>query len=178
MTGAGPPTIGLVSDWTTRRHALLCIVLLVHIHYCLNVLYVYWCSYLHMRTRVCVGIMCQAGTLLADGWFGCVWALLGDHDYKRECLGTPNVNSTDCCAFCPANNSSSPWFDFRPSAEWLKKIYPPGAAQYACVLFTIVGVTQLSIYGDWMHDRPLGTCKVFPTPSLLLRGCLIYTNMF
>ncbi len=129
-----------------------------------------------------VGGMCQAGEFLADGWFGCVWSLLGDHDYKRDCLGTPNVNSVNCCAHCPANNSSSPWFDFRKSAKWVKECYEAGAVAMTCKLFTIVGVTRLSIYGDWMHDRPLGTCKVSPplhyVGTAVLRGRLIYIDIY
>lgn len=99
-----------------------------------------------------------------------VWCLLGDHDYKRDCLRLPNVTGVDCCALCPANNdtASTPWFDFRRSAQWMKKLYVVGQVSYACLLFTIIGVTHMSIYGDWMHDRPLGTCKVpSPSPRLL-----------
>ena len=40
-----------------------------------------------------LGCMYQAGELLADGWFGCVWGLVGDHDYKRDCLELPNISS-------------------------------------------------------------------------------------
>ena len=39
----------------------------------------------------CVLDIMQVGQWLADGYYAVVWGLLGDHDYKRDCLGLPNV---------------------------------------------------------------------------------------
>jgi len=87
-----------------------------------------------------------------------VWAVIGDHDYKRDCLELANVNSTQCCSHCPANNKSVPWFHFKPSATWAQRIFE--ARTLACALFQMLGLGILSVYPDWMHDKPLGTDKV------------------
>jgi hypothetical protein len=169
--------------WSTRRHP--CLNVSSYVCVCVSIVgclkmgllacawslkWVSSCLTMGLKNRLDpVRGMSKAGTKLADGWRGVVWCLLGDHDYKRDCLGLPNVTSVNCCPLCPANKSSTPWFDFRKSAQWLKKLYAIGQVTYACLLFTIIGVTHLTIYGDWMHDRPLGTCKV---PSPPLRSCL------
>ena len=66
---------------------------------------------------------------------------------------------------CPADIEQCPWFDFRISSEFVKRTFkklvngqigPP----LMCKLFGIIGVTRLSIYPDWMHDKNLGTDKV------------------
>jgi hypothetical protein len=48
-----------------------------------------------------------------------------------------------------------------------------GQVTFPCKLFDIVGVSNLSIMPDWMHDKPLGTDKVHP-PMLTcgLNSCL------
>ena len=110
----------------------------------------------------CVLDIMQVGQWLADGCYAVVWGLLGDHDYKRDCLGLPNVLSHNCCPSCPADTSKQPWFDFRLSAKWISMIYKACDKSYPCKLLTIQGVSVLTIWGDWMHDKPLGTDKVHP----------------
>ncbi len=100
----------------------------------------------------------EAGEKLADGWCGAVWALEGDHDYKRDCLELANVNAVQCCSHCPADNTHCPWFHFVPGARWAKGIYATRALR--CALFQMVGVGIWSVYPDWMHDKHLGTDKV------------------
>ena len=39
----------------------------------------------------------KAGKWLADGWFGCMWALLGDQDHKRDAYKMANVISNKPC---------------------------------------------------------------------------------
>ena len=107
----------------------------------------------------------QAGEFLADGFGAVVWGLFGDQDYKRDCLRLPNVNSNTPCDHCPANVSDVPWFDFRDGAAWVSRIYTQlqwkaAGLDKKCFLFGIVGVTNLSIYPDWMHDKNLGSDKV------------------
>ena len=122
----------------------------------------------------------KAGMLLAEGWSACVFGLFGDQDYKRDCLKLPNVNSVNCCAHCPANNSSVPWFDFRRNALWPASIYSREqwlSTQWCtCELFAITGVSIFSIYPDWMHDKHLGTDKVFN--SLCLRPLALSPFVF
>jgi len=39
----------------------------------------------------------KAGKWLADGYFGSMWALLGDQDHKRDAYRMANVNSNTPC---------------------------------------------------------------------------------
>ena len=131
------------------------------------------CLLLARQVYLFVHIVCvvaEAGTYLADGWFGSVWSLLGDHDYKRDCLNLPNINSATCCGLCPADSSSSgvPWFDFRPNAQWVRQTYKRGGFDVSkCILFLIAGVSNLTNCPDWMHDKPLGTDKVYYVGGVL-----------
>ena len=103
--------------------------------------------------------MSEAGQPLADGWCGVVWAVQGDHDYKRDCLQLANVNAAKCCSHCPADNGKTPWFHFSPGAKWAKSIYTK--RWLACPLFqNMAGLGILAVYPDWMHDKLLGTDKV------------------
>lgn len=62
--------------------------------------------------------------LLADGYFGVVWGLLGDLDYLFKVLNFPNYNAArNPCGWCPCNTSWLPWFDFRPGAAWTLQVY-------------------------------------------------------
>ncbi len=127
----------------------------------------------------------EAGEKLADGWCGAVWALEGDHDYKRDCLELANVNAVQCCSHCPADNTHCPWFHFVPGARWAKGIYATRALR--CALFQMVGVGIWSVYPDWMHDKHLGTDKVpqqrrshpnwiFHLARVVLYLCLIFVS--
>ena len=98
-----------------------------------------------------------------------MWALVGDHDYKRDCLLMPNVSSNKPCGLCPADTVEAPWFDCRQGAAWVSRVYKQGQFDVSrCVLFGIMGVSNLTNYPDWMHDKPLGTDKV-----CYLRPCLL-----
>ena len=88
---------------------------------------------------------------------------MGDHDYKRGCLLLPNINSVNCCNRCPANNdeNGTPWFDFRRCANWVLRTYARGGYDVSkCRLFDIKGVSNQSVFPDWMHDKSGGTDKV------------------
>ena len=37
---------------------------------------------------------------LADGFAGVIYCVLGDHDFKRDCLLLSNINSTEPCSRC------------------------------------------------------------------------------
>ena len=102
-----------------------------------------------------------------QGYRGVLWALLGDQDYKRDCLALPNVTSNEPCAHCAANCSSRPWYDFRGNASWIRSVVSLDGWQASrwnvCELFKVKGVTIQSVFPDWMHDKNLGTDKV-PLP--------------
>ena len=114
--------------------------------------------------------------MLAGGYFACVWALTGDQDYKRDCLQLANVSSGKPCTHCPANTSTCPWYDFRPTAVWASKIYTLLAWLQTewtkCSIFLTKGVSNMSVYPDWMHDKNLGTDKV--VCSLVIRMGVVW----
>lgn len=67
------------------------------------------------------------------------------------------------CAHCPYNVGATPWFDFKPAAQWVARIYNKDAwlasGWNTCELFKIVGVSIHSVNLHWMHDKHLGTDK-------------------
>ena len=123
----------------------------------------------------------KAKTLLADGWSALVYALIGDHDYKRDCLQLNNINSAQPCSHCKANRTTIPWFDFSLVAKWITS---PRSSELRCSLFgSEVGISRKSVWPDWMHDKYLGTDKVPGEGDLifvmLLRTVLmLFRSMF
>ena len=106
----------------------------------------------------------KARTKLADGWSGLVYGLLGDHDYKRDCLLLNNINSSQPCTHCKCNKTDTPWFDFSLVAKW---IFSPWNTILRCSLFgQEVGLSRKSVWPDWMHDKYLGTDKVLGEEDL------------
>ena len=114
----------------------------------------------------------RALTLLAgsrsDFFFLVVWALQGDLDYLRDEYHLQNYNSNDPCCKCPANNVMGGMSvnEFRPGhSQWIDRLYTK--AQWATseynlhVIFTIPGVTLLSVFPDYMHCKHLGTDAYF-----------------
>ena len=104
-----------------------------------------------------------AGKDLLGGKFMCLWALICDLDHGYKSYKMPNPTCNTPCGCCPCNVSDKPWFDFRPTAAWIPKIYTVEdsleAGMNTCILFATVGVTILSWYPDWMHCKPLGIDK-------------------
>ena len=105
----------------------------------------------------------MAGRPLADGWFGCLWALIGDLEYLSSILNLPSHNNAkNCCALCKASlTGSNTWSDFRPTASWRAHQWTyetwrswPGRSRNR--LFTLPGVSALNIHLDWMHSKYLG----------------------
>ena len=102
---------------------------------------------------------------LAGGHYACLWALIGDLDYMWKGVGLPNCNNlSKPCGWCPANNSTMPWYDFRPNAAWVQNVFTE--AQWraqgmdACnPLFQLPGVSILTCAPDWMHVKHLGLDK-------------------
>ncbi len=68
---------------------------------------------------------------------------------------------------CPARKRTCPWYDFRPTAEWVMRTYKTAIAHpdVDCPLIDDeIGITRQSVYSDWMHDKYLGTDKVISQP--------------
>ena len=102
-----------------------------------------------------------------------MWAIIGDHDHKRDVLGLANVNSGKPCSHCPCDRKGTPWWDFSLSAEWARKVYNI-AVDLSCVLLRMsAGLSILSVYPDWMHDKYLGTDKVYTWRGLRFFVCSV-----
>jgi len=94
----------------------------------------------------------------------------------------PNVTSNNPCTQCPCNVGTVPYFDFRPSAKWIEQIYTVAewltSGWNQCEIFKIIGVTNLSIYPDWMHDKNLGTDKVTASCTYSLGLIFVLENLW
>ena len=101
----------------------------------------------------------KPGDPLAGGYYCCLWIILGDLDYFTKVLGLANYNSNCPCSLCPVDSGGLPWYDFRPAAPWLHKVFTAGEGNLTNILFTLPGVTVESIYPDWMHVKHLGLDK-------------------
>ena len=172
LRASGQAMTATMFRWLITRHrsVLKCLLYvlwdcLAEDHFCLESLLSYFMSLWNYFWGV-LWCLCQAGQWLANGYCACVWALLGDQDYKRDCLLLPNVNSNMPCAHCPCNTTDVPWFDFRRQALWVGQIIGSdqwlASAWNLCELFKMKGVSILSVYPDWMHDKNLGSDKVIP----------------
>ncbi|CAE7240575.1 unnamed protein product, partial [Symbiodinium sp. CCMP2456] len=124
------------------------------------------------------GMEHMGGRPLADGWFGCLFALIGDLEYLSAVLGLPSHNnSKNCCALCKASLSGiNSWSDFRPAAAWRAQVWTyeswqSWANRSKNVLFTLPGVSALSVHLDWMHSKYLGIDQFTFGSCLALLTC-------
>ena len=104
-----------------------------------------------------------AGVKLMKGMYMAVWSLLCDLEHCNKCYGMPNPNCNCPCGLCPVDSMHLPWWDFRPNAPWLLRIYIVAdwlaAGLKKSIVFDIIGVSALSFYPDWMHCKSLGIDK-------------------
>jgi hypothetical protein len=103
---------------------------------------------------------------LADGFFGILFAIIGDLDYFHKNLRLANHSSgTSPCIFCPANLFHPNWRDFRPGAAWIHCCYNRDnwLAKYATHLpiFDLLFVSSCTVCGDYMHCKYLGSDQYF-----------------
>ena len=93
----------------------------------------------------------KAGSLLADGWRAALWLVKADQDMKREALALPNIGSAEPCCNCNANQSTVPWYDFRPEALWMSQCHTVtswATSKYNTArLYKLKGVSCHSIAG-------------------------------
>jgi len=104
-----------------------------------------------------------AGVKLMAGKFMTLWALVCDLEHCYKAYAMPNPSSSCPCGLCPVNSSDLPWWDFRPNADWILKIYTVqswlASGWKQSFIFNIVGLSCLSFYPDWMHCKSLGIDK-------------------
>ena len=105
----------------------------------------------------------RAGTPLANGYRGVLWAILGDLDYLAGKLGLPRYNAKKPCSWCQCTNTGELSFtDMRSTAKWIETIWTaalwkawPGRSKNP--LFSLRGVSILTVCPDYMHLKYLGS---------------------
>ena len=105
----------------------------------------------------------RAGSWLAGGWKGVLWALTGDLDYFNAMLGTPNYSAVGGpCMHCKCTGTgAATWTDFRPQAMWRNTrweadVWRNWDERSKCILLTLPGASCWSIAYDWVHVKYLG----------------------
>ena len=100
---------------------------------------------------------------LAGGYFGVLWGILGDLDYMASVLGLPHYgNASNPCALCRCSSvGPNTWTDNRSTAGWIGSCWTatdwlqwPSKSKNP--LFTLPGVTCLTVCLDYMHCKYLG----------------------
>ena len=105
----------------------------------------------------------KALSLLAEGHFGLLWAIMGDLDYFASILGLPRY-STACgpCALCRCTGVGlNTWTDTGPTAAWIGECWKSRdwllwEGRSKNLLFSLPGVTALTVALDYMHSKYLG----------------------
>ena len=96
-----------------------------------------------------------------DGYFLAVFSILGDLDELCNTFGLAHFNSNSPCFWCACNVSDVPWSDFSPTAPWRSTIVKPRPGlppPSGHPIWSIPGVTVLSIGWDILHGLDLGPC--------------------
>lgn len=105
----------------------------------------------------------KAGTYLANGYFAIIWALMGDLDYLAKTLHLPRSTSHNPCSLCRCTlNGDTSWKFFAPNASWRNCIWKPldwiGWSDRSKIgLFSIPGISAVTVGLDYMHNKYLGT---------------------
>jgi hypothetical protein len=117
----------------------------------------------------------KAGTPLAGGYYAVLWVIRGDLDWFFKSLHLNHFNSLKPCCLCKADTKGTPWTDFRKqSAKWLKTIWkaaPWSAAEDRHVLFSLPGVSILTVAPDLLHVKHLGSDTYFYASVLEVLVC-------
>ena len=88
--------------------------------------------------------------------------MIGDLDYLATILQLPSHNASQCCALCKATLAgANSWSDFRATApwratQWTYESWRAWEGRSPNPLFTLPGVSALSVHLDWMHSKYLG----------------------
>jgi hypothetical protein len=104
----------------------------------------------------------RAGTALAAGYFGVLWGIMGDLDYFASDLGLPRFSAASPCTLCRCcNEGPAFWSDFRQNAAWIEECWTNEEwlawdGRSTSPLFTMPGVTGLTVALDYMHCKYLG----------------------
>lgn len=115
---------------------------------------------------------------LANGYFGMLFALVGDLDYFAKYLGMPRWSlSSGPCALCRcARDGANSWLDCRLQAGWIGTTWTARSwlqwpAKSQCKIFMAPGVSICTLALDWMHCKYLGS-------DMYLYGSILYLLVF
>ena len=111
----------------------------------------------------------RALTPLANGFYTCLWIIRGDLDFYRKTLRLESYNARLPCIFCPCNSTPGDpmeWTEFRPGRRaWLESSWTAdlwrATHPNAHALFSLPGVSVMTVAADWMHNKHLGTDQWF-----------------
>ena len=105
----------------------------------------------------------RAGTWLAAGWKGVLWALTGDLDYFVAMLGAPNYSlKSGPCMHCKCTGTGDlTWTNFSETALWRSARWDASAwhaspSRTQCVLLSLPGASCWTVAYDWVHVKYLG----------------------
>ena len=105
----------------------------------------------------------KAGSDLAGGFCASIWALMGDLDYFAKTLQLPRSTSHNPCCLCKCTlNGASTWKDNGQGAQWLGLFWKPlqwmaWEGRSKIDLFSIPGVSAVTVALDYMHSKYLGS---------------------
>ena len=126
----------------------------------------------------------RAGTELAEGLRGVLWALKADLDHLAKSYHLRHYNSEHPCEFCPAHNHDTyvpmKWNNFKKNARW--KVHKYNTEQWRLVvrtkplhpLFSLPYLTHHNIEVDELHVIYLGVAATMLGSVL---WCLCYEIM-
>ena len=105
----------------------------------------------------------KAGSHLANGYCGVVWAIMGDLDCFSKSLQLPRSTSHNPCSLCRCTlNGENTWKDFSKKAKWLQLQWSPEQwiiwpDRSQVELFSVPGISAATVSLDYMHNKYLGT---------------------
>ena len=104
----------------------------------------------------------RAGKLLANGFYATIWAVMGDLDYLNKTLQLPRSTSHHPCTLCRCTlNGPLSWKQNDDQAEWITSCWKPlewiaWDGRSKVELFSIPGISAVSVALDYMHNKYLG----------------------
>ena len=104
----------------------------------------------------------KAGMPLADGYCATIWSVMGDLDYLAKTLQLPRSTSANPCCLCRCTlHGPETWKTNTADALWKNTLWKPlewtcWEGRSKCKLFSIPGVSSVSVALDWMHNKYLG----------------------
>ncbi len=126
-----------------------------------------------------------AGSDLAGGFFAVLWVIAGDLDYLAKTLSMPRWSlAVGCCILCQCHkNGPRTWQDCRENAPWTRTLWTgPAWKAYANRsrnrLFSLPGVTGLTVALDYMHCKYIGSDQYLLLLLELIGTVRFFPNYF